>query len=213
MRTKCTVSDSGLGVRFFIGLSTYFLFFLFNISCCPEPYPDITFYIRMRRIPGFFLFNIIIPCLVVTSFSVLTFAFPPEFGERVTLVIESFLAMSVVILNVSDSIPVTSDATPIIVKILLAAMFQIGGALVANCISLNCYKKTEMPQWVRVFFLHYLARMLCIDTGHPKANVRSTRRIDVKVRRTDIDSSILIIYDVRKTCVYTRRNRLFLKTP
>lgn len=168
---------------FSIALSPHFLFFLSYLSCCPEPYPDITFYIRIRRIPGFFLFNIIIPCLVVTAFSVLTFAFPPEFGERVTLVIESFLAMSVVILNVSDSIPVTSDATPIIVKILLAAMFQIGAALVANCISLNCYKKTEMPQWVRVFFLHYLARMLCMDTGHPKANVRSTRRIDVKVKR------------------------------
>ena len=137
----------------------------------------------MRRIPGFFLLNIIIPCLVVTGFSVFTFAFPPEFGERVTLVIESFLAISIVMLNVAESIPVTSDATPIIFKLLLANMFQIGLALIANCISLNLYKKTEMPQWVRVFFLHYLARMLCINTGYPKADVRSTRRVDVKVRR------------------------------
>ena len=87
----------------------------------------------MRRIPGFFLFNIIIPCLVVTSFSVFTFAFPPEFGERVTLVIEAFLTISIVILNVAGSIPVTSDASPIIVKLLLANMFQIGFALIANC--------------------------------------------------------------------------------
>ena len=136
----------------------------------------------MRRIPGFFLFNIIIPCLVVTSFSVFTFAFPPEFGERVTLVIEAFLTISIVILNVAGSIPVTSDASPIIVKLLLANMFQIGFALIANCVSLNMYKKTEMPQWVRVLFLHYLARMLCIDTGYPKADVRKTRRVDVKVR-------------------------------
>ena len=148
----------------------------------------------MRRIPGFFLFNIIIPCLVVTSFAVLTFAFPPEFGERITLVIESFLAMSVVILTVSDSIPVTSDATPIIVKILLAAMFQIGAALVANCISLNCYKKTEMPQWVRVFFLHFLARMLCMSTGYPRANVRSRRRVDVKVREESLKLSKQLIF-------------------
>lgn len=177
-----TVCDS-ISFEVFLHVFVPKNFLLSFCSCCPEPYPDITFYVHMRRIPGFFLFNIIIPCMVVTSFSVLTFAFPPESGERVTLVIESFLAMSVVILNVSDSIPVTSDATPIIVKILLAAMFQIGGTLVANCISLNSYKKTEMPQWVRVFFLHYLARMLCINTGHPKANVRSTRRVDVKVLR------------------------------
>ena len=61
-------------------------------------------------------------------------------------------------------------------------MFQIGFALIANCVSLNMYKKTEMPQWVRVLFLHYLARMLCIDTGYPKADVRKTRRVDVRVR-------------------------------
>lgn len=139
----------------------------------------------MRRIPGFFLFNIIIPCLVVTSFSVFTFAFPPEFGERVTLVIEAFLTISIVILNVAGSIPVTSDASPIIVKLLLANMFQIGFALIANCVSLNMYKKTEMPQWVRVLFLHYLARMLCIDTGYPKADVRKTRRVDVRVEETE----------------------------
>lgn len=162
----------------------------FAFSCCPEPYPDITFYIQIRRIPFFFLFNIIIPCMVVTSFSVLTFAFPPECGERVTLVIESFLAMSVVIFNVADDIPVTSISTPLIVKILLAAMIQIGFSLIANCVSLNMYRKTEMPQWVRVFFLHYLARMLCMDSGHPKADVMSVRRVNVRVR--DMCSTLLL---------------------
>ncbi|XP_032230354.2 neuronal acetylcholine receptor subunit alpha-10 isoform X2 [Nematostella vectensis] len=142
-----------------------------TFSCCPEPYPDVTFYLHLRRKPGFFLYNIIIPCLVITSLAVLTFVLPPEIGERVTLVIESFLALSFVVLMVSDSVPVTSDNTPLIVKFLLISMCEIGGALVANCISLNLYKLYPMPQWVRVVFLHYLARMLCIDTGHPKSDV------------------------------------------
>ncbi|XP_020901747.1 neuronal acetylcholine receptor subunit alpha-10 isoform X2 [Exaiptasia diaphana] len=142
-------------------------------SCCPEPYPDVTFYLHLRRKPGFFLYNIIIPCLVITSLAVLTFLLPPEIGERVTLVIESFLALSFVVLMVSSSVPVTSDNTPLIVKFLLISMCQIGSALIANCISLNLYKKDEMPQWVRVVFLHYLARCLCIDTGHPKGNIQA----------------------------------------
>lgn len=132
-----------------------------------------TFYLHLRRKPGFFLYNIIIPCLVITSLAVLTFLLPPEIGERVTLVIESFLALSFVVLMVSSSVPVTSDNTPLIVKFLLISMCQIGMALVANCISLNLYKKDEMPQWVRVVFLHYLARCLCIDTGHPKGNINA----------------------------------------
>lgn len=132
-----------------------------------------TFYLHLRRKPGFFLYNIIIPCLVITSLAVLTFLLPPEIGERVTLVIESFLALSFVVLMVSSSVPVTSDNTPLIVKFLLISMCQIGSALIANCISLNLYKKDEMPQWVRVVFLHYLARCLCIDTGHPKGNIQA----------------------------------------
>ena len=148
---------------------------MFYYSCCPEPYPDVTFYIHMRRKPGFFLYNIIIPCLVITSLGVLTFVLPPEIGERVTLVIESFLALSFVVFMVSDSVPVTSDNTPLIVKFLLISMCQIGGALVANCVSLNLHKKYEMPQWVRILFLHYIARCLCINSAHPGDRIRRQR--------------------------------------
>lgn len=98
--------------------------------------------------------------MFLTMLSVMTFMLPPEFGERITLVIESFFAMAVIILNVSDQIPVTSDATPILVHMLLISMFQIGGCLVANVVALNLYKDRAVPEWVRVVILHYLSRCL-----------------------------------------------------
>ena len=161
-------------------------------SCCPEPYPDVTFSLYLRRKPGFFLYNIIIPCLVITSLAVLTFVLPPEIGERVTLVIESFLALSFVVLMVSDSVPVTSDNSPLITKFLLISMCQIGGALIANCISLNLYKKYQMPQWVRVVFLHYLARCLCISSGQPKD------KIERQPHRVPGRSADLMVLEARK---------------
>lgn len=145
-------------------------------SCCPEPYPDVTFTLHLRRKPGFFLYNIIIPCLVIASLAILTFVLPPEIGERVTLVIESFLALSFVVLMVSDNVPVTSDSSPLITKFLLISMIEIGGALIANCVSLNLYRKYEMPQWVRVVFLHYLARCLCINSGQPRDSIKAKQR-------------------------------------
>lgn len=154
-------------------------------SCCPEPYPDVTFFLHLRRKPGFFLYNIIIPCLVITSLAVLTFVLPPEIGERVTLVIESFLALSFVVLMVSDSVPVTSDNAPLITKFLIISMCQIGGALIANCISLNLYRKYRMPQWVRVVFLHYLARCLCINSGQPKDKIEKRSHL-VKGRPAEL---------------------------
>lgn len=36
-------------------------------SCCPEPYPDITYVIKMRRRPLFYVFNLILPCLLING--------------------------------------------------------------------------------------------------------------------------------------------------
>jgi len=36
-------------------------------SCCPEPYPDVTYTIVMKRRPMFYVFNLIIPCLLING--------------------------------------------------------------------------------------------------------------------------------------------------
>ena len=36
-------------------------------SCCPEPYPDITYTIRLRRRPMFYVFNLILPCVLING--------------------------------------------------------------------------------------------------------------------------------------------------
>ena len=40
---------------------------LVNYSCCEEPYPDITYTIRMRRRPMFYVFNLILPCVLING--------------------------------------------------------------------------------------------------------------------------------------------------
>ena len=79
------------------------------------------------------------------------------------MVIQAFLAMSFIMLMVIGSIPVTSESTPIISTTIMFSMFQIGLTLVANCISLNAYRTGEVPCWIRVVFLQYIACMLFMD--------------------------------------------------
>ncbi|XP_053975596.1 neuronal acetylcholine receptor subunit alpha-10-like isoform X2 [Hylaeus volcanicus] len=38
-----------------------------HYSCCPEPYPDITYEIRLRRRPTFYVFNLILPCILING--------------------------------------------------------------------------------------------------------------------------------------------------
>ena len=82
---------------------------VYQYSCCPGiDYPNIIFTLHLRRQPGFFLFNVIIPSMVITCFAIITFSSPPIEGERVSLAIESFLSLSFLCMMVADSIPVNS---------------------------------------------------------------------------------------------------------
>ena len=36
-------------------------------SCCPNPFPDITYLIVLRRRPMFYVFNLILPCVLINS--------------------------------------------------------------------------------------------------------------------------------------------------
>jgi len=54
-------------------------------SCCAEPYPDITYAVRMRRKPLFYVFNMIMPCFIITLIALLGFYIPSNSGEKVSM--------------------------------------------------------------------------------------------------------------------------------
>ena len=83
-------------------------------ACCDEPYPDVTFFIIMRRRTLYYLFNIIFPCLWLTILSLLGFWLPPDSGEKITLGITVLLAFSVFMLLIAESMPATSEFVPLI---------------------------------------------------------------------------------------------------
>ena len=43
-------------------------------------YPDLSYVIHMRRLPGYYLNNIIYPCVLITYCGMLVFALPPDCG-------------------------------------------------------------------------------------------------------------------------------------
>ena len=58
---------------------------VFLYDCCPEPYFDITFTIQIRRRSLYYGFNLIIPCAMISSLTLLAFYLPPGSGEKVSL--------------------------------------------------------------------------------------------------------------------------------
>ncbi|CAH2236342.1 jg10723 [Pararge aegeria aegeria] len=92
-------------------------------SCCLEPYPDITYVIKLRRRPMFYVFNLILPCLLINGIALLVFYVPSESGEKVTLGISALLSMTVFLMTIRDTLPPT-EKTPLISKMIKVCDFD-----------------------------------------------------------------------------------------
>lgn len=86
-----------------------------TFSCCPdEPVPFMKYFIVIKRRPLFYLFNMVMPCVLITIVALLGFYMPPESGEKVSMGITTLLSIVVFLMIVAESMPPTSDVVPLI---------------------------------------------------------------------------------------------------
>ena len=71
--------------------STYNLVYY---SCCPAPYPDITYTIRIRRRPMFYVFNLILPCVLINGIGMYMYITLPYDKYDIDLVQPCWCSMS-----------------------------------------------------------------------------------------------------------------------
>ncbi|XP_063929148.1 neuronal acetylcholine receptor subunit alpha-7 isoform X7 [Zophobas morio] len=104
-------------------------------QCCPEPYVDVTFTIKIRRRTLYYFFNLIVPCVLISSMALLGFTLPPDSGEKLTLG-----------------------------TYFNCIMFMVASSVVLTVVVLNYHHRTadihEMPQWIKTVFLQWLPWML-----------------------------------------------------
>ncbi|XP_026710652.1 acetylcholine receptor subunit delta [Athene cunicularia] len=125
---------------------------------------DITFYLIIKRKPLFYVINIVTPCILIAFMAILVFYLPADSGEKMTLVISVLLAQSVFLLLISQRLPATSHAIPLIGKYLLFIMLLVTAVVVICVVVLNFHFRTPsthiMSDWVKEVFLETLPRLL-----------------------------------------------------
>ena len=94
-------------------------------SCCIHPYVDVTYTLVLKRQPGYYVYNIIMPSLVITLFALFIFAFPEATGERIGLAIQCFLTVCILTMMVGDLIPIDSNVTPLLGSFMLSSMVMM----------------------------------------------------------------------------------------
>lgn len=135
-------------------------------DCCPEPFPIITFNITMRRKTLFYTVNLIIPCVGISFLTLLVFYLPSDSGEKLTLASSILVSLTVFFLLLSEIIPASSLAVPLIGKYLLFTMMLITLCICATVGVLNVHFRSSsthlMSAWVKRLFIDILPRILCM---------------------------------------------------
>ncbi|CAL1536350.1 unnamed protein product [Lymnaea stagnalis] len=155
--------------------------------CCPEPYPDITFNITLRRRTLFYTLNLIMPCVSISCLTVLVFYLPSDSGEKITLSISILLALTVFFLLLSDMNPPTSLVIPLIGKYLLFIMIVVTMSITLTVYTLHINFKSptthKMSPWVRRIFTEILPRVLLMkrpEIKKSKVSVRTVNGIELR---------------------------------
>lgn len=125
---------------------------------------DIFFNITLRRKTLFYTVNLIVPCVGISYLSVLVFYLPADSGEKIALCITILLSQTMFFLLISEIIPSTSLALPLLGKYLLFTMLLVGLCVVITIMVLNVhYRKPsthKMASWVRKIFIRRLPKLL-----------------------------------------------------
>jgi len=159
-------------------------------DCCPEPYLDITFIIKIRRRTLYYFFNLIVPCVLIASMAVLGFTLPPDSGEKLSLGVTILLSLTVFLNTVSETMPVTSD-NPLLGTYFNCIMFMVASSVVTTIMILNYHHRLadthDMPPWVRTVFLQWIPWVLRM--GRPGEKItRKTIMIQNKMKELDLQA-------------------------
>ncbi|XP_069042860.1 acetylcholine receptor subunit epsilon isoform X1 [Lepisosteus oculatus] len=128
-------------------------------------YQEVHFNLIIQRKPLFYIINIIVPCVLISSLVVLAYFLPAQAGgQKLTVSISVLLAQTVFLFLIAQQIPETSLSVPLIGKYLIFSMF-VATLIVTNCvivlnISLRSPNTHTMSHGIRHVFLEVVPRIL-----------------------------------------------------
>ncbi|XP_068673444.1 neuronal acetylcholine receptor subunit beta-3-like [Montipora foliosa] len=157
-----------------------------SYACCTYPFSDVTITFVFKRKPLFYIFNLIIPCMIIMSMVLLGFFLPPESGERITLSITVLLAMAVFLQLAAENLPRNSENVPVMGIFYITVMLEVAISLVATCYILHIHHRNSgtavvpVPPWVDRCVLNKLGKILGVKKPVTEDNYDLSSRKDFK---------------------------------
>ncbi|XP_071128929.1 neuronal acetylcholine receptor subunit beta-3-like [Mytilus edulis] len=163
---------------------------VFRYACCDEPFVDLTFHLKIKRQPAFYNYILILPCILLSSLTLVLFWLPPESPAKMQLGMNIFVAFFVLLLLLAESTPPAASSIPLIGAYYCLNMILITLSTFLSVIVVNLYfrgSRTEVPKCVKTLFVNGFARILCMKgqvsyNSCSTDNSRITNNINMKNR-------------------------------
>ncbi|XP_059152826.1 neuronal acetylcholine receptor subunit beta-3-like [Physella acuta] len=136
-------------------------------SCCPgEPYLDLTFTIVFVRRSAFYNNILILPCILLTSLTLVLFWIPPESPAKMMLGINIFVAFFLLLLLMEANLPPAAAKVPLLGIYYCTNMILITLSCFLNILVVHFSfygARRSLPHCLRMVMFEFFAKVLCMD--------------------------------------------------
>ncbi|CAH1252061.1 CHRNA10 [Branchiostoma lanceolatum] len=87
-------------------------------SCCPYPYVDVMYYIKIVRRPLYYYYYFVAPCVIIMVLTLVGFWLPPDCEEKLSLSITMLLSVVFYLQLLAEKLPPDSNDVPVLGEIL-----------------------------------------------------------------------------------------------
>ncbi|XP_077988935.1 neuronal acetylcholine receptor subunit alpha-10-like [Glandiceps talaboti] len=182
--------------------------------CCPEPFPDVTYTIHLKRRSLFYVFNIIFPSFLACILVAVGFYLPSDSGERITLCVTSILSQFVFLTIVGDFMPPNSEYIPHLQRYFFISIGLVVMSAVVTALSLSMHFKgpmcEEVPRWLKKFAFRFLAKVTCthLRLGGRYSSIYRNRRPGIHNRNATTTGSVLSTFPCEEIPLEQHTNSL-----
>ncbi|CAF2433364.1 unnamed protein product [Rotaria sp. Silwood2] len=143
----------------------------------PDTFYEVNFTILIVRKPLQAIYNTVVPALMLTILTLVSFFIP--FAQEMQIGISIMLAYSVFSLRLSEDVPSQSDSVHLISLYLTVCMFFSLSAMTWFAVANKLREKKRLPYWLRWFALNYISWIVFARNMHRKA-VRTVKLEELK---------------------------------
>ena len=127
-------------------------------NCCPEKFQAAIYTLKIRRKPGYYILNIILPTFATSTLMVLSLLIPWDSGERISFAVTVMLSIIVFLLILSESLPKT-NTKPLLSKMLIGlvffSLFVVFSTVVIGIMHSYTKKNSKFAKWLLGVFNKY----------------------------------------------------------